>query len=161
MLGVSTAVAVAGLAGCGGSSPKGDVNTAFSKALNATILVDVRGRTLYVFGLDSANTPTCYDDVTYHCSKAWPALLAHGAARAGRGVDTSLLNTVRRTDGTVQVTYNKLPLYTFDGYHLGNAPTAAADTKPGDVHGQSYIGYWWVLSPTGERVKAKPSGSGS
>src|SRR6266704_2918063 len=109
-LGVSAAVAAAGLAACGGSSPKGDVNTAFNKTLKATILVDSRGRSLYSFDLDSNNTPSCYDDATYHCSKAWPPLLVHGAVKAGKGVSTSLLRTVKRTDGTVQVTYNRRPL---------------------------------------------------
>src|SRR5438128_7930134 len=111
VLGVSAAVAAAGLAACGGSSAKGDVNTAFNKTLKATILVDSRGRTLYVFDVDQDNTPTCYDDSTYHCSKAWPPLLVHGAVRAGKGVNTSLLKTVKRTDGTVQVTYDRHPLY--------------------------------------------------
>src|SRR5712692_5286096 len=95
LLGVSMAAAAAGLAACGGSSPKGDVNTAFNKTLKATILVDSRGRSLYVFDADPDNTPTCYDDATYHCSKAWPPLLAHGAVRAGKGVNTSLLKTVK------------------------------------------------------------------
>src|SRR5947199_8316803 len=138
VLGVGVVAASVGLlTACGGSSPKGNVNTAFNKALKATILVDSRGRSLYQFNADSDNTPSCYDDATYHCSKAWPPLLAHGAVKAGKGVNTSLLKTVKRTDGTVQVTYNRRPLYTFNGYHLGNAPDAPADTKPGDVHGQN------------------------
>ena len=160
VLGVSAVAASAGLTACGGSSPKGDVNTAFNKTLKATILVDGRGRSLYVFDFDADTTPTCYDDTTYHCSKAWPPLLVQGAVRAGKGVNNSLLKTVKRTNGTVQVTYNRHPLYTFNGYHLGNAPNAPADTKPGDVHGQDYIGYWWVLSPAGKEVKTTPSGSG-
>ena len=160
VLGVSAVAAAAALAACGGSSPKGDVNTAFNKSLKATILVDSRGRSLYQFNADSDNTPSCYDDATYHCSKAWPPLLAHGAVKAGKGVTTSLLKTVKRTDGTVQLTYNRRPLYTFNGYHLGNAPDAPPDTKPGDVHGQNYIGYWTVLSPAGKQIITKPSGSG-
>src|SRR5712691_6043260 len=118
VLGVSIVAAVAGLAACGGSSRKGDVNTAFNKTLRATILVDSRGRSLYLFTLDSpGNTPTCVDDSTYHCSKAWPPLLAHGAVRAGKGVNPSLLKTVKRTEGTMQVTYKGYALYTFNGYH--------------------------------------------
>jgi|SRR5713101_1596505 len=161
VLGVSLAIVAAELAACGGSSPKEDLNAAFNKTLKATILVDSRGRSLYFFALDvPGNTPTCIDDTTYHCSKAWPPLLVHGAARAGKGVNTSLLKTVKRADGTVQVTYNGYALYTFNGYHRSNAPAAAADTKPGDVHGQNYIGAWWVLSPAGKPVKTTPSGSG-
>lgn len=160
VLGVGAVAAATGLAACGGSSSKGDVNTAFNKALKATILVDNRGRTLYEFNIDQDNTPSCYDDATYHCSKAWPPLLVHGAVKVGKGVDKSLLKTVKRTDGTVQVMYNNRPLYTFNGYHLGNAPDAPADTKPGDVHGQNYIGNWYVLSPAGKKITTTPSGSG-
>jgi predicted lipoprotein with Yx(FWY)xxD motif len=174
-LGISMAAAAAGLVGCGGSSPqgvgssskgdgsspKGDVNTAFDKTLQATILVDNRGRTLYVFDMDGNNEPTCYDDATFHCSKGWPPLLVHGAVNAGGGVDGSLLTTVKRTDGTVQVSYNRHPLYTFVGFASGgNAPPAPGDTKPGDLNGQSYVALWWVLSPAGKPIKTKPSGSG-
>src|SRR5712691_1844931 len=157
----SLAAAAAGLVACGGSSPKGDVITAFNKALKATILVNSRGRTLYVFDVDTDNMPTCYDDATYHCSKGWPPLLVHGAVKAGKGVDASRLTTVKRTDGTVQVSYNQHPLYTFAGFAPGgNAPAAPGDAKPGDLNGQGYIDYWWVLSPAGKRIKTTPSGSG-
>ena len=158
------AIAAAGvLGGCGGGSSggsKGDVNTAYNKALNATILVDGRGRSLYVFGFDTPNTPTCYDDVTYHCSKAWPPLLVSGAPKAGKGVDASLLKTVKRKGGALQVAYNRQPLYTFAGYHGRKAPSAPADKKPGDLHGQNYVGAWWVVSPAGRPIKRQPSGSG-
>src|SRR2546430_14697629 len=119
---VSGAAAAAGLAACGGSSPKGDVNTAFNKALKATILVDSRGRSLYQFNADSDNTPSCYDDATYHCSKAWPPLLAHGTVKAGKGVHTSPPKKEKPTDGTLQVTYNPRPLYSFNCAHPGRAP---------------------------------------
>jgi len=42
-------------------------------------------------------------------------------------------------------------------YHLNNAPEAAADTKPGDIHGQNYISSWWVLSPAGKPITTIPS----
>ena len=105
------------------------------------------------------NTPTCYDDATYHCSKGWLPLLVHGAAKAGKGVDASLLTTVKRTDGTVQVSYNRHPLYTFASFASGrNAPAPLVTPSPGDVNGQAYIDYWWVLSPAGKLIKTTPSG---
>ncbi len=131
------------------------MNTTFNKALKATILVDSRGRSLYQFDADSDNTPSCYDDATYHCSKAWPPLLVHGAVKAGKGVTASLLKTVKRTDGTVQVTYNRRPLYTFNGFHSAMLPTLPGH-EAGDVHGQNYIGYWTVLSPAGSRSLRSP-----
>ncbi|MFL5960854.1 MAG: hypothetical protein ACJ75G_11385 [Gaiellaceae bacterium] len=159
-LGIGAAAAAAGLlAACGGSSTKRDVNTAVSKPLKATILVDSRGRTLYEFDMDISNTPSCYDDATYHCSKGWLPLLVHGTPKAGKGVDASLLTTVKRTDGTVQVSYKHHPLYTFAGFASGgNAPAAPGDTKAGDVNGQAYIDLWWVLSPTGQLIKTRPPG---
>jgi predicted lipoprotein with Yx(FWY)xxD motif len=157
VLGVSLAAAAAGLAACGGASTKADVNAAFNKTLKATILVDSRGRSLYLFTADSPNnTPTCVDDPTYHCSKAWPPLLRHGAVRAGKGVNASLLKTVKRDDGTMQVTYNGYPLYTFNGYDFGTGTKIPADTKPGDVHGQNFVGSWWVLSPAGTEIRTAP-----
>ncbi len=158
VLGISAVAPVIGLVACGGSSSKADVSTAFNKTLKTTILVDSRGRSLYMFSLDERNgTPTCVDDSTYHCSKAWPPLLAHGSLRAGKNVNASLLKTVKRDDGTMQAMYNGYPLYTFNGYHLGNAPGAVADTKSGDIHGQAYINWWWVLSPAGKPITTMPS----
>ena len=59
------------------------MSTAFNKSIKTTILVDNRGRTLYMFGLDGRNgTPTCTDDSTYHCSKAWPPLREPSGFRA-------------------------------------------------------------------------------
>lgn len=161
MLGISVAVA---FSGCGGSSPastpEGDVNAAFDKRLNESILVDRRGRTLYVFDFDKDNTPSCYDDATFHCSKGWPPLLVSGAVKAGPGVNQALLTTVTRKDGTIQVTFNRHPLYTFEGFSGGNAPAAPADTKPGDLNGQGYVRAWWVLSPAGDPIKTTPAASG-
>jgi hypothetical protein len=49
----------------------------------------------------------------------------------------SSLGTVRRPDGTVQVTYKGQPLYTF-----------AQDTKPGEANGQGIkdVGTWTVVT---------------
>ena len=61
---------------------------------------------------------------------------------------SSLLGTTRRTDGTVQVTYNKWPLYLWVG-----------DSQPGQATGQGLNnlgGLWYVLSPTGKTITTKP-----
>ena len=63
---------------------------------------------------------------------------------AGAGVKKSLLGTTHRTDGTVQVTYNKWPLYTW-----------VIDSAPGDATGQGINnlgGRWYVLSPNGATI---------
>jgi predicted lipoprotein with Yx(FWY)xxD motif len=122
------------------------VKVAFNKKLKKSILVDSRGLTLYLFTLDLHGKPTCTNDPSYHCSKAWPPLLTKGAPRAGQGAKASLLGVVKRIDGGVQVTYHGHPLYTDVGSRdLG----LVGDKKPGDVNGQNFGGAWHVVSPQG------------
>ncbi|MEW2544320.1 hypothetical protein AB0910_00840 [Streptomyces sp. NPDC047002] len=62
-----------------------------------------------------------------------------------------LFGTTKRSDGTLQATYNKHPLYYFAG-----------DTKPGQVNGQGVTAFgakWYVVDPQGERVTAMPAKS--
>jgi CheY-like chemotaxis protein len=50
------------------------------------------------------------------CTQAWPeTVLTHGtaAAKAGPGVQSSLLGTVKDASGQLEITYNHWPLYTF------------------------------------------------
>ena len=77
------------------------------------------------------------------------ALLAAltGTATAGTGAQGTLLSTAMQTDGNSQVTYDGRPLYYFAG-----------DTKPGDINGQGVGNVWFVLSASGDLVKAKASG---
>jgi predicted lipoprotein with Yx(FWY)xxD motif len=69
------------------------------------------------------------------CLATWPALTvpAGSAPVAGTGV-TGKLGTITRDDGTLQVTYNGLPLYFFSG-----------DKAPGDSNGV-YSG-WVSVKP--------------
>jgi predicted lipoprotein with Yx(FWY)xxD motif len=127
------------------------VKSAFNAKLGTKILVDARGRTLYLFYSDTRTTSTCLNDPTYHCSKVWPPLLSSGAPRAGAGVKAGLLKTIKREDGGMQVTYAGHPLYTLKG-GSGIPP----DRKAGDVNGQGAVGAWWVLSPTGKKITKTP-----
>jgi predicted lipoprotein with Yx(FWY)xxD motif len=102
-----------------------------------SFLVGDKGMTLYLFTKDTPNTSNCYDK----CATAWPPLLTTGEPAAGEGVDASLLRTTKRTDGTVQVTYNGWPLYYYQ-----------KDKAPGDVVGQDVGDVWFVVSPAGEQV---------
>ena len=154
-LGVATvvsAIAVSGsvaTAGGDGAAKAMLVQVAFNKTLHKSILVDARGRTLYLFLSDSRNKPTCYNDAQYHCSKAWPPLRTTGAPHAGAGVKASLLGVAKRTDGASQVTYNGHPLYT----NAGAAKfSLTADAKPGDVNGQAFLGIWFTVAPSGKQV---------
>ena len=103
-------------------------------------LVDADGMTLYLFTKDTENTSSCYDD----CASAWPPLLTEGDPVVAEGLDTSLLGTTERTDGTVQVTYGGWPLYHW-----------AKDEAPGDTTGQNIGEVWYVVSPAGEAVQTQ------
>jgi predicted lipoprotein with Yx(FWY)xxD motif len=122
-----------------------------AKTAIGPILVDTRGRTLYLLTSDkrAKGASTCYAA----CAKAWPPLLTKGAAKAGPGARASLLGVAMRTDGTQQVTYNGKRLYLFvkdkaklqlSGQKVtgfgGPYCTATLATKPC---------YWYALSPKG------------
>ena len=106
------------------------------------ILIDARGRTLYLYTPDKKNTSTCYGQ----CAKFWPPLIAtkHGA-KGAHGVKTKLLGTTKRKDGKLQVTYAGHPLYFF-----------AEDAAPGDVFGQGLQNIWYAVDAAGKLVKTAP-----
>jgi predicted lipoprotein with Yx(FWY)xxD motif len=109
-------------------------------------LTDGQGRSLYMFEADQQGGPsTCYDA----CVSAWPPLTVEPGqtANAGAQVDASLLSTIERKDGTLQVTYNGWPLYYF-----------SKDQQPGDTLGQDVHGFgggWYLLAPSGEIIEMK------
>lgn len=107
------------------------------------ILVDGEGYTLYVFMNDSVGTSNCYDN----CAESWPPLLAEGEVAVGNGLDSDLIGTTTRDDGTTQVTYNGRPLYYFYD-----------DNNVGDVNGQGSNDVWYVVSAAGEAVGATQAG---
>jgi predicted lipoprotein with Yx(FWY)xxD motif len=104
------------------------------------ILVDSRGRTLYLFKKDTGGRSKCSGS----CAVAWPPLLATGRPVAGTGVKGSKLGTTRRSDGKKQVVYNRHPLYRFVG-----------DKTPGDTNGQGLSAFgarWFALTPSGNQT---------
>ena len=120
-----------------------------AKTRPGKILVDSRGRTLYLFTKDSGTKSAC----SGACAMAWPPLGSGGKPTVGRGAKASLVGTTRRSDGKPQVTYNGHPLYTF-----------VMDTKPGDAKGEGFTafgGRWFVVSPAGKQVPKLASGAAS
>ncbi len=106
------------------------------------ILATPGGRTLYDFTPDTPTSSAC---VTGLCVRLWPPLLTTGAPTVGQGLKSSLVGTVRRPDGTLQVTYAGHPLYAWIG-----------DSKPGMITGQALLnvgGYWYVIQADGRQVK--------
>jgi predicted lipoprotein with Yx(FWY)xxD motif len=91
-----------------------------------------------MFTKDTPDTSNCYDQ----CEVAWPPLLTLDQPTLMDGVEASLLGATQRKDGTLQVTYNGLPLYYF-----------AADRAPGDTNGQGVGSVWYVVTPDGKAVQ--------
>jgi predicted lipoprotein with Yx(FWY)xxD motif len=152
---VSIPLVALAVAACGGATASQPASTPTpaaktSSAVSATvrvanselgsILVDSRGRTLYLWQADTGPKSTC----SGACAAAWPPLLTTGAPTAGGGAKASLLGTTKRSDGRKQVTYNQHPLYLFAG-----------DTASGQTTGQGSTGFgapWYVLSPSGRQI---------
>jgi predicted lipoprotein with Yx(FWY)xxD motif len=103
-----------------------------------SMLFDPSMQAIYVFENDPNGETVCYDE----CAEAWPPVLTNGTPRAGKGVDVSLLGTVERRDGKLQVTYAGKPLYFYA--HEGPGEVKCHNV---DLNG----GLWWVIGPDGER----------
>jgi len=73
-----------------------------------TVLTNAHGLTLYSFAPDTPATSACYGS----CAAYWPPV--PGPAAAGPGV-TGSLGTIKRTDGSIQASYDGHPLYTYIG----------------------------------------------
>jgi predicted lipoprotein with Yx(FWY)xxD motif len=123
--------------GAAGAARVGIANSALGR-----IVVDGKGRTLYLFEKDRNRRSACYGQ----CAKYWPPLLTHGKPVARAGATQLLLETTRRINGSQQVTYAGHRLYRFVG-----------DRKPGQTKGegsQAFGAGWDVVSPEGKKVEA-------
>lgn len=119
------------------TSPSVSAGAMVNVGQNASLgsfLVDSKGMTLYLFTKDTPNTSACYGG----CASYWPPLLTNGAPVAGTGVTASMLGTTKRTDGSMQVTYNGWPLY----YYV-------SDKAAGDTTGENVQGVWFVITSAG------------
>ena len=131
-----------------GASGGSGLDAALRATTNSTlgpIVVDSPGRTLYRFDKDSASPPA--SNCEGACAKLWPPVLV-GTQISLTGVNRSLLGTIKRADGTVQLTLHGWPLYRYAG-----------DSAPGDVNGEGVGGVWFAARPTG--AKALPASSAS
>ena len=101
-----------------------------------TVLVDDRRQAIYLFDLEAGRSPRCYGA----CAAAWPPVLTTGEPRARRQVRGDLLGTVRRRDGSRQVTYAGHPLYFYA--HEGPGQLLCHDIV-------EYGGRWLAITPRG------------
>lgn len=110
------------------------------------ILADRDGRTLYFLTATTGKSFAC----TGACASIWPPVLTKERPRAGKGVDSKLLGTVKRGSGR-QVTYDGHRLYRYAG-----------DVGPAQANGEGisdFGGTWFVLSAKGSAVKRAVSSS--
>jgi predicted lipoprotein with Yx(FWY)xxD motif len=116
-------------------------------------------RTLYTLSFDGPNTTTC----TGPCAAFWPPLLTSRRAMAGRGVSQRLIGTLRRPDGSLQVTYRGHPVYRFS-FDLGFLAPAGL-TRGEYLIDPAASGVWYTVTPRGTpnpgttTVGSEPSGS--
>jgi predicted lipoprotein with Yx(FWY)xxD motif len=119
------------------------------KTALGSVLVDARGRTLYLFEKDHNGQSMC----NTACVAYWPPLVSHNAPRAGTGVTQSLLTLGRAHNGVRQVLYSGHPLYTFVG-----------DKSAGQTAGEGLNNFgaeWYALAASGRKVEPSKSSDGS
>jgi predicted lipoprotein with Yx(FWY)xxD motif len=84
-----------------------------------TVLTNAKGFTLYSFAPDTPATSKCYGS----CAAYWPPVTGTPAASSAL---PGRVGTLKRTDGSEQLTYNGHPLYTYVG-----------DSAPGQARGNN------------------------
>ena len=102
------------------------------------MLFDSKKQAIYIFENDPKGRSVCYGE----CAKAWPPVFTKGEPKADGETKQSLLGTVKRRDGKLQVTYAGKPLYYYD--HEGPGEVKCHNV---DLNG----GLWWVVGPDGKR----------
>jgi predicted lipoprotein with Yx(FWY)xxD motif len=144
-LGVSGFLAASSVAG----NARASATVSLARTKLGMVLVNSRGHTLYLFAKDKNGASAC----SGNCARFWPPLLSSGKPTAGSGVKRSLLGKTRRSDGRMQVTYNRHPLYTF-----------ALDKKAGQTAGQGNLAFgarWYAVSASGTKLVRPPAETSS
>jgi predicted lipoprotein with Yx(FWY)xxD motif len=138
-------VAVACAAGVGTAiaATSVTVKTAHTAKLG-TVVVNGQSLTLYHLTGERNGAIKC----SAACAKFWPPLVVPAGTKphAGAGISAAKLGTLKRSDGRVQVTYNRMPLYRF-----------SLDHKAGQTNGEAVAdgaaGTWYAVSPAGSIIK--------
>jgi predicted lipoprotein with Yx(FWY)xxD motif len=109
----------------------------------ATVLTNSKGFTLYSFALDTPATSNCNGT----CAANWPPVKGSVTAPGVKGT----FGTIKRSDGSIQATFNGHPLYTF-----------TADTSPGQAKGNglnAFGGVWHEDTTSGSAAPASSPAS--
>jgi len=121
-------------------SATGPARVALGSTSAGKVLVDGQGMTLYVFARDTRGRSAC----TGSCASYWPPVPSSEKPTVAVGAVTAQFGSVKRPDGSSQLTVNGFPVYTYAG-----------DSQPGQASGQGQNlsgGLWWVVSADGSRV---------
>jgi predicted lipoprotein with Yx(FWY)xxD motif len=119
------------------------------KTALGSILVNARGRTLYLFEKDRNGLSMC----SSACTAYWPPLTSRAAPRAGSGVHKTLLTLGKAHNGVRQVLYAGHPLYTFVG-----------DKRAGQTSGEgltNFGGGWYAIAASGQKIDKSDGTSGT
>lgn len=129
------------LAACG-SSGSGATVVGTRQGHDSLVLVDGSNHTLYVF------TGRICDG---SCADVWHPFVAKGDVQAKKGstVDEKLLGTTKLSDGSLQVTYDKKPLYLYE-------QDGAGETQGNGV--KSFGGVWRAAKPENPFEKKTTTG---
>jgi predicted lipoprotein with Yx(FWY)xxD motif len=128
-------------------APSGPQVTLVAKSVPkmGDVVQDGDGRTLYRFDKDTPDPAK--SNCEGQCAVTWPPVLSNNAPQL-QGVDPALVSTVKRADGTDQVTLDGWPLYTY-----------SKDEAPGQWKGQGVGNTWFVVQPDGKRnLECLPAG---
>ena len=113
---------------------------AFAGSDFGTMLYDATGQPIYLFDVETGPRSRCYGA----CAQAWPPVLTKGRPTAGKGARRGLLGTIRRRDGSTQVTYRGHPLY----YYVTDSPGRVLCQNVTE-----FGGTWLVVRANGSAVR--------
>lgn len=119
----------------------GDLATGSSSI--GDLVVDGKGMTAYVFDNDVPNSGASM--CTGACGMIWPAVTSSSTMPKVTGV-MGTVGTIAGANGTLQITINGMPLYTF-----------TKDLAPMDAKGQGVKGVWHALAPSGMKIPMAPT----
>jgi predicted lipoprotein with Yx(FWY)xxD motif len=127
------------------SATKTNATISLVKTDLGMVLVNSKGHTVYLFMKDKGGKSSC----TGKCATFWPPLVSAGTPTSGAGLKAALLSRTKRANGTMQVTYNKHPLYTF-----------SLDKAKGQTNGEGQVAFgakWEAVSAKGAAVTVAPA----
>ena len=109
-----------------------------------TVLTNSKGFTLYSFAPDTSTKSNCNGT----CAQNWPPVQGQATASGVKGT----FGTIKRSDGSIQATFDGHPLYAFVG-----------DTAPGQAKGNGLNaagGLWHEITTSGSAAPVSASSPG-